>query len=406
MTRVSAARGTEAEPWAVAVVVGTRPEALKLAPLIRCLRQRSSRFTPVVIATAQHREMLDQVLSLFDITADIDLDLMRPDQTLGTLTEGVLHAMGGALAKLNPRLVVVQGDTTTAFTAALAAFYARIPVAHVEAGLRSGDPANPFPEEINRRLTAVLTELHFAPTPLARRRLRREGVPARKIAVTGNTIVDTLGSLLTSGGVPTTGRTRSVDLGLNGHRLLVVTSHRRESWGRELENICRAIRELVVRFPDLVVVYPVHLNPNVRDTVHRMLQDVERVRLIPPLDYAAFVELMHRAYVILTDSGGIQEEGPTLRKPLLVLRKVTERPEAFRAGLARLVGTDAPSIVAAVSRLLTDPVAYRSMTADANPYGDGQAAERIVEALTRWSRGLRPLLPREREFRPPSLVAS
>jgi len=246
----------------------------------------------------------------------------------------------------------------------------------------------------------VLTDLHFAPTPLARRRLRHEGVPARKIAVTGNTIVDTLNTLLDRDSAS------RHDVDLNGRRLLVVTSHRRESWGRELESICHAIRELVARFPDLVVVYPVHLNPNVRETVHRVLHGVERVHLIRPLDYAAFVDLMRRAYLILTDSGGIQEEGPTLRKPLLVLRKVTERPEAFRAGLAKLVGTDHASIVAAVSRLLTDPIAYREMTADANPYGDGHAAERIVEALTRWLRGRRPLLPRAREFQPPSFVAS
>jgi len=406
MTLGSADSTPEAEPWRIAVVVGTRPEVLKLAPVIRCLQQRPDRFTPLVIATAQHREMLDQALSVFRITPDVDLDLMRPNQTLGTLTAAVLQVLTSTLATLKPRLVIVQGDTTTAFASALAAFYTRIPVAHVEAGLRSGNPRNPFPEEVNRRLTAVLTDVHLAPTPLARRRLRREGVPARKITVTGNTIVDTLVSLLDLAVGTGPGRMPSVDLALDGRRLLVVTSHRRESWGPDLESICRAIRELVLRFPDLLVVYPVHLNPNVSETVNRMLQGVERVHVIPPLDYVAFVGLMRRAHVILTDSGGIQEEGPTLRKPLLVLRKVTERPEAFRAGLAQLVGTDRASIVAAVSRLLTDPVAYRSMIADENPYGDGQAAERIVEALTRWFRGLRPLLPREREFRPPALVAS
>ena len=396
----------EAEPWPVAIIVGTRPEALKLAPLIRALKERPRRFAPLVIATGQHREMLDQVLSLFQITPDVDLDLMRPNQTLKRITADVVQTMGETLAHLRPRLVIVQGDTTTAFASALAAFYGRIPVAHVEAGLRSGDPANPFPEEINRRLTAVLTDLHFAPTPLARRRLRREGVPVRKIAVTGNTIIDTLNALLTRDPAGSRPRPGPIDLALDGRRLLVVTSHRRESWGHELESICHAIRELVTRFADLVVVYPVHLNPNVRDTVHRVLRDVERVHLIPPLDYAAFVRLMREAYLILTDSGGIQEEGPTLRKPLLVLRKVTERPEAFRAGLAKLVGTDRASIVAAVSRLLTDGVAYRDMTADANPYGDGHAADRIVEALSRWFRGRRPLLPRAREFQPPTFVPS
>lgn len=392
----------EGETWRVAIVVGTRPEALKLAPLIQTLQQRPDRFRPLVVATAQHREMLDQALALFKIVPDVDLDLMRPDQSLAGLTSGVLEAMTSALADLKPHLVVVQGDTTTAFTSALASFYAKIPVAHVEAGLRSGDLQNPFPEEANRRLTGVLTDIHLAPTPLARRRLRREGVPARKIAVTGNTIVDTLGGLDHAAGLAAPS---PADIPVNGHRLLVVTSHRRESWGRDLENVCRALQELIVRFPDLAVVYPVHLNPKVSDTVNRLLDGVERVHLVPPLDYVAFVGLMRRAHLILTDSGGIQEEGPTLRKPLLVLRRVTERPEAFRAGLAKLVGTNRAGIVAAVSRLLTDPDAYRDMTAECNPYGDGHAAERIVEALTRWFMGIRPLLPREREFRPPSLVA-
>jgi UDP-N-acetylglucosamine 2-epimerase (non-hydrolysing) len=394
----------EDAPWRVAIVVGTRPEALKLAPLIQSLQRRPDRFRPLVIATAQHREMLDQALALFTITPDVDLDLMRPDQALGTLTARVLEAMSGTLARLKPNLVVVQGDTTTAFASALAAFYARIPVAHVEAGLRSGDPANPFPEEVNRRLTAVLTDVHLAPTPLARRRLRREGVPARKIAVTGNTIVDTLAGLDTAAGLVS--GARPDDVPTNGHRLLVVTSHRRESWGRDLENVCWAVRELVSRFDDLAVVYPVHPNPNVCETVNRLLNGIDRVHLIPPLDYVAFVRLMRRAHLIVTDSGGIQEEGPTLRKPLLVLRRVTERPEAFRAGLAKLVGTSRAGIVAAVSRLLTDPDAYREMTADTNPYGDGQAADRIVEALTRWFLGIRPLLPRDREFHPATAIVS
>src|SRR2546430_781126 len=282
----------------IAIMLGTRPEALKLVPLIRALRQQPDRFETSVIATAQHREMLDQVLSQFQIVPDVDLDLMRPNQTLAELTGGVLEKVARCLAADRPDLVVVQGDTTTAFTSALAAFYARIPIAHVEARLRC--------------------------------------------------------------------------------------------------------RDLVARFPDLVVVYPVHLNPNVREPVTRMLTGVERIHLISPLDYIAFVDLMRRAYVILTDSGGIQEEGPTLGKPLLVLRKVTERPEAFRAGLAKLVGTDRESIVTQVGRLLTDPIAYHKMSAGINPYGDGRAAERIVQALTRWFDGRRPLLRRAREFRPAS----
>ena len=381
-------------------MLGTRPEALKLVPLIRALRLHPDRFETSVIATAQHREMLDQVLSLFQIAPDVDLDLMRPNQTLAELTGNVLEQVTCRLTAARPDLVVVQGDTTTAFTGALAAFYARIPIAHVEAGLRSRDLGNPFPEEANRRLTAVVADIHLAPTPLARRRLMKEGVPRRKIVVTGNTIVDTLRDLL-EGGVR---KMRSIEWPFNGGRVLVVTSHRRESWGHDLENICRALRDLVARFPDLEVVYPVHLNPNVREPVNRMLAGVERIHLISPLDYIGFVELMRRAYVILTDSGGIQEEGPTLGKPLLVLRRVTERPEAFRAGLAKLVGTDRESIVTQVARLLTDPNAYHEMSTGINPYGDGRAAERIVEALTRWFDGRRPLLHRAREFRPASLV--
>jgi len=384
----------------IAIMLGTRPEALKLVPLIRALRLHPDRFETSVIATAQHREMLDQVLSLFQIAPDVDLDLMRPNQTLAELTGNVLEKVSCRLTAARPDLVVVQGDTTTAFTGALAAFYARIPIAHVEAGLRSRDLGNPFPEEANRRLTAVVADIHLAPTPLARRRLMKEGVPRRKIVVTGNTIVDTLHDLL-EGGVR---QTRSIEWPFNGGRVLVVTSHRRESWGHDLEDICRALRDLVARFPDLEVVYPVHLNPNVREPVNRMLAGVERIHLISPLDYIGFVDLMRRAHVILTDSGGIQEEGPTLGKPLLVLRRVTERPEAFRAGLAKLVGTDRESIVTQVARLLTDPNAYHEMSTGINPYGDGRAAERIVEALTRWFDGRRPLLHRAREFRPASLV--
>ncbi len=391
-------------PRRIAVVLGTRPEALKLAPVIHALRRERDRFETVVVATAQHREMLDQALVLFDIIPDVDLNVMRPNQNLAELTGNVLAKVTDALATVKPDLLVVQGDTTTAFASALAAFYARIPVAHVEAGLRSDDLWNPFPEEANRKLTAVLTEIHLAPTPLARTRLLKEAVPREKIAVTGNTIVDSLLGLLER--EPARGSAPVPHLPVDAGRLLVVTSHRRESWGQELENVCHALRELVSRFPDLVVIYPVHLNPNVRETVNRVLAGVERIRLIPPLDYVSFVDLMRRAHIILTDSGGIQEEGPTLGKPLLVLRKVTERPEAFHAGLARLVGTDSASIVEQVGRLLTDAAAYRAMTTGANPYGDGRAAGRVVEALSRWFRGKHPLLSDAREFTPPSIVVA
>jgi UDP-N-acetylglucosamine 2-epimerase (non-hydrolysing) len=380
----------------VAVVMGTRPEALKLAPVVHALRRHPERFETSVVVTGQHREMLDQMLGRFGIAPDADLDLMRPNQTLTGLTCGVLAAMTAWLATTRPDVLVVQGDTTTAFAAALAAFYARTPVAHVEAGLRSDDLRNPFPEEANRRLAAVVTDLHFAPTRLARRRLLREGVPRQRVVVTGNTIVDSLLALLPT--LPGDAAPPGVDVP-PGARLLVVTSHRRESWGRDLENVCFALRDLVRHFDDLAVVYPVHLNPNVRETVARCLDGVDRVALVPPLDYVDFVALMRRADVLLTDSGGIQEEAPSLGKPLLVLRRVTERPEAMRAGLARLVGTDRATIVAEVSRLLTDPAAYRAMTEGPNPYGDGRASERIVEALARWLRGRRPVLRRAREFR-------
>lgn len=376
--------------------MGTRPEAIKMAPVVHALKKRSDQLNTLVITTAQHRQMLDQVLSLFDITPDVDLDLMRANQSLTDLTARVLKTMTTALAELQPSLLLVQGDTTTAFAAALAAFYHKIPVGHVEAGLRSHDIHNPFPEEINRHLTSVLTEIHLAPTALARQELLQEGVPREKIIVTGNTVVDALHTLLN---VPFNFKqTPLADLPLEDHRLLLVTSHRRESWGQELQSICLALRELVEHFADLLVVYPVHMNPNVRQTVTELLTGVERVHLIEPLDYLTFLNLMRRAHLILTDSGGIQEEAPSLHKPLLVLRKVTERPEAFQAGLAKIIGTSRENIVTEATRLLTDPAVYQSMASGKNPYGDGLAAERIAEVLCRWSCGQYPWLEAEKEF--------
>jgi len=378
----------------VVVAFGTRPEAIKLAPVIEVLRARPDEFETVVVSTAQHRQMVDQVLPVFGIVPDVDLDLMRPRQSLGELTGRVLDGIGRVLTETEPACVMVQGDTTTAFAGSLAAYYARIPVAHVEAGLRSYDNYRPFPEEGNRRLTAVLAAMHFAPTPLARARLLAEGVPASAIAVTGNTVVDALQRLTGSAS-----REIAAADGQAQERLVLVTSHRRESWGADLEAICAALRDLVERFPDVRVVVPVHLNPAVRDTVHRMLADTPRIELLPPLDYLEFVALMRRACLILTDSGGVQEEAPSLGKPVLVLRQVTERPEAILSGLATLVGTDRARIVAAASRLLGDARAYRAMTARPNPYGDGRAAERIGQALARWSHGVQPLLERRDEFR-------
>ncbi|HYN39371.1 MAG TPA: UDP-N-acetylglucosamine 2-epimerase (non-hydrolyzing), partial [Rhodospirillales bacterium] len=381
---------------------GTRPEAIKMAPVVHALRDRPERFDTIVAVTAQHRQMLDQVLSIFRIRPDIDLDLMRPDQSLSELAARVLTTMDATLREIRPDLLLVQGDTTTVLATSLAAFHLGVPVGHVEAGLRSPDLRNPFPEEMSRRLTSVLTALHLAPTTLAADELRQERIDSARIAVTGNTVVDALHHLLREpfdvAGTPLEG------LPLDG-RLLVVTSHRRESWGRDLENTCLALRDLVERFPDLRVVYPVHLNPNVRKTVMGLLGGAGRVHLTEPLDYFTFINLMRRCHLILTDSGGVQEEAPTLGKPLLVLRKLTERPEAFHAGLSKVVGNSRETIVAEASRLLQDDAAYRRMVSDVNPFGDGLAAGRIVRAIERWSEGKTPLLAADEEFRPLGVAA-
>ncbi len=382
----------------IVVVMGTRPEAIKLAPVVHELRSRSDALDTLVVATAQHREMLDQVLALFQIRPDYDLNLMQYDQSLSDLTARLLHALDQTLKRLRPDLLLVQGDTTTVFTAALAAFYNKIAVGHVEAGLRSDDRYNPFPEEINRRVTTALTEFHFAPTPLAKRRLLREGVPAERIVVTGNTVVDALSRILQ--GAFDLSTTPLGKLPLDNHRLLFVTSHRRESWGEALENICLALAEIVSAFPDVIIVYPVHPNPNVRSTVESLLSHKERIYLFDPFDYLTTLNLIQRSYLVLTDSGGIQEEAPTLNKPVLVLRQTTERPEACMAGLAKLVGTSRQAIVTETARLLTNPSAYRAMTNGANPFGDGRASARIVDALERWARGKQPLLVSEAQFCP------
>ncbi len=382
----------------VAVVIGTRPEAIKMAPVIYALQKREPEFRCVVISTAQHRHMLDQVLNVFNIQVDVDLDLMRSNQSLNRLTARVFEAIDSTLLQISPDFLLVQGDTTTAFAAAVAAFHRKIPAGHVEAGLRSGHLENPFPEEANRRLASVVASVHFAPTALAKDNLLEEGIPREKIALTGNTIVDAVGMLLD---MPAAGEFPLANIPLNGDRLLLVTSHRRESWGAELENICNALLELAHSFPDVRVVYPVHLNPNVRQTVEAMLGGRDRIHLVPPLDYFAFAQLMRRSYLILTDSGGVQEEAPAFRKPVLVLRKVTERPEASLMGLAKIVGTSKEKIVREASRLLSDPAAYRAMCDGDNPYGDGRAADRIVEAISRWFAGVSPLLDPSEEFQMP-----
>jgi UDP-N-acetylglucosamine 2-epimerase (non-hydrolysing) len=379
----------------VGVVFGTRPEAIKLAPVISELKRRSEQFEPFLISTAQHRSMLDQVMNVFGISPDIDLDLMQPNQTLSSLTCRVLQAMDSVLSETPLDGLIVQGDTTTAFAAALAAFYRKVPVAHVEAGLRSRDVLNPFPEEVNRRLAGVVTSLHCAPTSIARDNLLAEGVSPNQIVTTGNTVVDAVKMLVTMKmadqelpeGVPD-----------DGSRILLITSHRRESWGTELENICDAIRDLVTRFDDVRAIYPVHMNPNVRSTVTSRLGGLDRVHLIEPVDYFGFLSLLRRCHLVLTDSGGVQEEAPTFGKPVLVLRKVTERPEASMMGLARIVGTSREAIVREAGDILSSSVVYRTMSEGQNPYGDGRASVRIAESLWNWLLGEIPVLDPSQQF--------
>lgn len=373
----------------VGVVLGTRPEAIKLAPVIFELQKRSNEIKGVVISTSQHRQMLDQVLQVFNISPDMDLDLMQPNQSLTNITCRVLQATDEVLQKLPLDCLMVQGDTTTAFAASLAAFYRRVPVVHVEAGLRSRDIHNPYPEEVNRKLASVVTEVNFAPTPLARENLLSEGVPAKQVVVTGNTVVDAVKMLVEMNAID-----RPLPEGVpdDDSRIILITSHRRESWGTELESICDAIASLVRDFPDVRVIYPVHMNPNVRNTVMARLGNMDRIHLTAPLDYFGFLSLLRRCYLVLTDSGGVQEEAPTFGKPVLVLRKVTERPEASMLGLSRIVGTSREAIIEEASELLSNAAAYRAMTEGENPYGDGRAAERIVESLLRWSQGKSPIL--------------
>lgn len=354
------------------IVVGTRPEAVKMAPVVHALRATS--WAEVrVLATAQHREMLDQILEFFAITPDRDLDLMRPGQSLADLTARMVSALDGVLADERPDHVLAQGDTTTVLVTALCAFYRRVPFGHVEAGLRTGDKSQPFPEEMNRALAARLADVHFAPTLRARENLLREGVPAKTIHVVGNTAIDAL--LWTAARVEA-----SEFVPKDGTRLVLVTAHRREHFGPAFESVCRALRALADR-GDVTLLYPVHPNPNVRDVAHRLLGDHPRITLTEPLGYPAMVAAMKASTLVLTDSGGIQEEAPSLGKPVLVLRHTTERPEGIDAGAALLVGTDPERILTAAHRLLDDPAAYRRMATIRNPYGDGTAAHSIATLL-------------------------
>jgi UDP-N-acetylglucosamine 2-epimerase (non-hydrolysing) len=364
----------------VALVMGTRPEAIKLAPLVHAMRE-SPWLAPQVVSTGQHRQMLDQALDIFGLEPDVDLHLMADRQTLTDLTSRALLRMRAVLVDLAPSWVVVQGDTTTALAAALAAFYERIPVAHVEAGLRSGERYSPFPEEGNRRMIDQISDLLFAPTGNAAARLMAEGFAPSSVHVTGNTVVDALVTVreeLRKRPVVVPGLTAA---DCEGRRIVLVTAHRRESFGSALIEICKALRQIARQNPDVLIVYPVHLNPSVDGPVRSFLSGEPRILLLPPLGYLEFAALMERSYMILTDSGGVQEEAPSFRKPILVMRQVTERPEGIEAGVARLVGTSSTVIVHEAARLLRDPVAYRAMTAAANPYGDGRASRRIVQLL-------------------------
>jgi len=372
-------------------VFGTRPEAIKMAPVVKELQKHPGPIEAQVCVTGQHRHMLDQVLSLFDVHGDFDLAIMQPNQTLSQVTARVLVELDKVVQRVQPDWLLVQGDTTTAMAACLVAYYHRVKVGHVEAGLRTGNKHHPFPEEINRKIADALADIYFAPTEWARRNLEKEGVPAAAIYVTGNTVIDALHSIA---GQPPDPETQALlkrigfrtetgsEPAAQNFRLILVTAHRRENFGRGLENICAALSQLAQAQGDAVrIVYPVHLNPNVQRPVRRLLKGIPNIMLLPPLSYAPLVHLLKRAYLVLTDSGGLQEEAPTFGVPVLVMRETTERPEAIAAGTARLVGTDPARILQEAHRLLEKPAAYRRMSRCSNPFGDGKASARIVQAL-------------------------
>lgn len=364
-------------------VFGTRPEAIKMAPLALSLAA-DERFDAKVCVTGQHREMLDQVLELFELVPEHDLNIMKRGQDLTDVTTAILQGMKTVLAEEKPDIVLVHGDTSTTLSATLAAYYQQIPVGHVEAGLRTGNIYSPWPEEANRKLTGALAELHFAPTDRSRQNLLEEGVAPSKVHVTGNTVIDALLDVvekLENSPIFQQQFAEQFDFLDASRKLILVTGHRRESFGGGFERICQALHDTAARHPETQVVYPVHLNPNVREPVKRLLSDIDNVHLIEPLDYLPFVYLMNRAHLILTDSGGVQEEAPSLGKPVLVMRDTTERPEAVDAGTVKLVGTDVERIVAELDTLLTDKSAYEAMSYAHNPYGDGQSCQRIRDAL-------------------------
>lgn len=362
----------------VMTVFGTRPEAIKMAPVVKAL-EAAPDMEAIVTVTAQHREMLDQVLHLFSITPDYDLNIMSAGQTLYDVTTKALLGLKDVLEEANPDVVLVHGDTTTTFAGALAAFYQEIPVGHVEAGLRTGNIYSPFPEEMNRKLTGSLTTYHFSPTSSAEKNLLKENISSEHLYVTGNTVIDALRTTVKEGYHFEEDMLNSLDY--EHKRIVLVTTHRRENLGEPMRHVYRAIRRLVHEFDDIEVVFPVHRNPKVRSIVTEELGDTERVHLIDPLEYEPFANLMARSYLLMTDSGGIQEEAPALGKPVLVLRNTTERPEAVTAGTVKLVGTDEEAVFTTARRLLSDKDAYASMANSVNPYGDGEASRRIIEAL-------------------------
>ena len=368
----------------ILTVFGTRPEAIKMAPVVHALRKKVD---VKVCVTAQHRQMLDQVLTLFEITPDYDLDIMKPGQDLFDVTSKVLLGIKKILQSVNPDIVLVHGDTTTSMAVSMAAFYLRIPVGHVEAGLRTYDVNSPFPEEFNRQLTSKITELHFAPTEIARQNLLDERVPDSQIFVTGNTVIDALLSMVE--------KARAINFSdsvleeapflkqakADIPRILLVTGHRRENFGQGFEEICHALYDIASKNPDIKIIYPVHLNPNVREPVNRILSNIDNVHLVEPMEYLTFIKLMDLSYLILTDSGGIQEEAPSLGKPVLVMRDATERPEAVEAGTVKLVGTNKKAIVTIVNQLLENKELYTKMSRAHNPYGDGNASHTICDIL-------------------------
>ena len=362
----------------IMVIFGTRPEAIKLAPVIKEIEKNCNNLTNFVCVTAQHRDMLDQVLKIFEIVPDCDLNLMNPNQQLIDFSSKAIKNIGHLIKKENPDFVLVQGDTTTAFVASLAAFYHKIPIGHIEAGLRTNDKFNPFPEEINRRLISAVADLHFTPTQSSRENLLRENIPDSQIYVTGNSVIDALFWILKKNIELTAPCFEKIDF---NKRIILVTVHRRESFGQYIEEICQGLVKLVKMRDGIEIVYPVHPNPNILQPVKKLVGEIPNIHLIPPLDYAVFISLMNKSHIILSDSGGIQEEAPSLGKPVLVLREVTERPEAVAAGTVKIIGRTSEKIVHEVCCLIDDQKEYNKMARAMNPYGDGRASQRIIQHI-------------------------